>query len=150
MTIGSNPKKNENPVAFSWRQLQILNLVMMFPAMRKCVRKSVAVMNENLRWILVQGQTNTYVVITVRYPSHIFQTHILWPSIIWYTEKRVPWATIILTFFTDAGKIHVDVEINIFLFWPLCFIEIGLARRQRWWPKRCPLSSATANNIRVN
>ena len=32
---------------------------------------------------------------------------------------------------------------------PLCFIEIGLTRRQKWWPKQRPLSSVAANKIRT-
>ncbi len=27
-----------------------------------------------------------------------------------------------------------------------CLIDFGLVRRQQWWPKRCPLSSAAGHN----
>jgi hypothetical protein len=31
----------------------------------------------------------------------------------------------------------------------LCLIELGLIRRQRWWPKRHPLSSVDTQNITI-
>ncbi len=43
----------------------------------------------------------------------------------------------------------INVEINIFLL-TLCLIELGLVRRQQWWPKRHPLSEAAAHNIQTS